>query len=73
MPMKKMQNEPNHGAGNLVIAETEWQTNPANSSAGGARSTPVPSPMFVRYPALFAASQARIPTVGRPERRARPR
>jgi hypothetical protein len=59
---KKWRNEPNHGAGILVITEIEGQRNPVNSSAGGTRSAPVPSPISVHC-LSFAASQARIPTV----------
>jgi hypothetical protein len=50
---KKLRNEPNHGAGILVVPEIEGQTNPANSSAGWTRSAPVPSPRSVRCPVLF--------------------
>jgi hypothetical protein len=57
---KKLRNEPNHGAGILVIPEIEGQRNPANSLAGWTRSTPprqCPSPV----PSLLRRRAHRFP------------
>jgi hypothetical protein len=65
---KKLRNEPNHVPGILVVPEIEGQRNQGNSSAGWARSTPIPRRSPAAVPSFLRRCRHGFPWSHRPTR-----